>query len=56
MALTANEAARVFGFYIQEQPVFHLVLFNGRWEAEQVQDFFQGGFGFSRHLLGIVDD
>jgi len=54
LALTANEGGPSLRFYIQEQHVFHLVLFNGRWEAEQVQDFFQGGFG-SAALLGIVD-
>ena len=51
LALPANEPARVVTFHVQQEPVLHLVLFDGGGKAEKVEDFFQGGFGFSRHWL-----
>src|SRR4051794_27277002 len=41
LALPSNEAARLFGFHIEQQTVFKLMFFDGRLEAKCFQDVVQ---------------
>ena len=51
LALAADKAARIVGFDVEEDAFIHPMFLDADVEAEELKDFFQGGFGFGRHRL-----
>jgi hypothetical protein len=49
LALPANEPPRFFGFHIQQQAIFQVLLLDGGLEAELMEHLFQGRFRLRRH-------
>jgi hypothetical protein len=40
----------VVGFDVEQNAFFHVVLLDGDGEAEELEHFFESGFGFGGHL------
>ena len=51
LALTADQAARIVGFDIEQNTAVHDVFFHRGFESHQLEQLFQNGFGLGWHSL-----
>jgi hypothetical protein len=56
LALASDETAGVVGFDVEQNAFafFHVVLLDGDGEAEELEHFFESGFGFGGHLRRLI--